>query len=256
MAPVVPFPRPLYPPSHEKGPVAEGVDVVAVKRAIARAGFFPWNNFDNAYNENFAMEGVKPFQQANGLTASGNYGQATHDKLRNTRRKGSATEWAFDQFSIALMKEAAEGPEPPILPPLGPLYAGGRTVLDHSCTHATSGIPRYPAFDDCFKGGAAILAPEPLVVTRVGSSKPGSAFYADGASGIRYWFGHLASSPKVGVKFAKGQKVGTVYRYHKSHVHCGVNVEKLWGAGTQLIHHTNYTYGAPKIGVQLAQKNL
>ena len=255
MAPVVPFTRPLYPPSHEKGPVSDDVDVVAVKRAVSRAGFFPWQDFDDSYNENFATKGVKPFQKAKGINATGNYGQATHDALRNTRRKDHATEWAFDQISINLMKEAVAGPPPPLIPPLGPLSSSGVPLLNQDCTHATSGIDYYPAFDDVFGGGGrTVIAPEPLVVTRQGGSKPGRAFYADGLSGIRYWFGHLQASPAVGTKFGKGQKIGTTYDYYKAHVHCGVNVEKLWGARKQLAHHTNYTHGAPKIGVQLAAK--
>ena len=258
MAPSVPFPRPLYPPSHEKGPVPDDVDVVGVKRAIARAGFFPWQDFDDSYNEKFAMEGVKPFQQANGLTASGNYGEKTHEKLRNTRRKGTADEWAFDQVSINLMKEAArpDAPPRPKLPPLGPLYPGGKSLLDQDCTHATSGISFYPAFDEVWGAGRTVIAPEPLTVTRVGGSNPGHAFYADGISGIRYWFGHLTASPRVGTKFAKGQKIGTTFNFNAPHCHCGVNVEKLWGARRELVHRTNYTHGAPRIGVQLAAKQV
>lgn len=258
MAPIVPFPRPLYPPSHEKGAVPDGVDIVAVKRAISRAGFFPWQDFDDSYNENFAMKGVKPFQQANGLTASGNYGEATHERLRNTRRKGSLDDWAFDAVSINLMKAAAKVPvaKRPIVPPLGPLSKGGRSVLDQDCTHATSGLRYYPAFDEVWGAGKTVIAPEPLTVTKVGSSNPGHAFYADGLSGIKWWFGHLTGSPAVGTKFVKGQKIGSTLDFHAPHVHCGVNVEKLWGKGQQLAHHTNYTHGAPRIGVQLAAKNL
>lgn len=253
MAPIVPFTRPLYPPSHPKGPVADDIDVVAIKRAVARAGFFPWNNFDDSYNENFAMNGVKPFQKAKGISASGNYGQATHDALRNTRRQGTNDEWAFDQLAIRLMQEAAKPDKPPlpIIPPLGPLSVGGKPVLQQACTHATDGIRLYPAFDDVFGGGRTVIAPEPITITRSSSSNPGDACYADGVSGIRYWFGHLASAPPVGAKFRKGQAIGRTYNYWKAHCHCGVNVEKLWGAGRQLIHHDNYTFGAPTIGAQL-----
>lgn len=106
MAPVVPFPRPLYPPSHDKGPSTDGDDVIAVKRAISRAGFFTWKKFDDSYNQTFAMEGVREFQKHNGLQATGNYGKATHEKLRITHRKDNPKEWAFDQIAIDLMKEA------------------------------------------------------------------------------------------------------------------------------------------------------
>lgn len=104
MAPTVEFPRVLYPPSHPDGPVPDGVDVVGVKRAISRAGFFPWSNFDDTYSNIFA-KGVMRFQQVNGLTASGRYGEPTHEKLRQTRRKGTL-EWAFDATAIKMMAEA------------------------------------------------------------------------------------------------------------------------------------------------------
>jgi peptidoglycan hydrolase-like protein with peptidoglycan-binding domain len=256
MAPEVPFPRPLYPPSHAEGPSAKGDDVVGAKRAISRAGFWPWQDFDNAYSEAFAMDGVRPFQQQNGLTASGNYGSATHEKLRKAHRKGYPDQWAFDGVAIGLMEDAASNP-PASVPALGPTMKGGKSVLDQDCTHATSGIPLYPAFDDAFSEGATVIAPEPLTVTRQSSSNPGQAFYADGASGLRYWFGHLDRTPAVGTKYGKGATVGKVCHNEVGggpHVHVAVNVERLWGTGKQLKHHTNYTHGAPLIGVQLAGK--
>jgi Putative peptidoglycan binding domain len=108
MAPAVPFMRTLYPPYAAKGPVPGGDDVIAIKRAISRAGFYPWRRFNNSYNDEFAKEGVKAFQKKVGLSASGVYGRATHDKLRNTRCKGKPNEWAFDPFSINLIKNAVE----------------------------------------------------------------------------------------------------------------------------------------------------
>lgn len=104
--PDAPFARALYPPSHDKGPVKPYPDVEAVKRAISRAGYWPWQEFDEDYNEKFAMEGVKKFQQENGLSATGNYGEPTHTRLLDTRRKGSKTEWAFDKTAIHMMEEA------------------------------------------------------------------------------------------------------------------------------------------------------
>jgi hypothetical protein len=106
MAPVVPFPRPLFPPSHDQGPVTNGDDIIAVKRAVSRAGFFLWRKFDDIYSETFAMEGIKEFQKQAGLIATGNYGQSTHDVLRNTRSKAKPDEWAFDKIAIDLMKSA------------------------------------------------------------------------------------------------------------------------------------------------------
>lgn len=106
--PSVPFPRALYPASNVKGPVTDNDDIVAVKRAVSRAGFFPWNKFDDTYSETFAMEGVKKFQQNNNLTATGYYGKATHDKLVATRCKGKPDEWAFDAIAIRMMEQAKQ----------------------------------------------------------------------------------------------------------------------------------------------------
>lgn len=106
MGVTVPFMRTLYPPYAPKGPVPGGDDVIAIKRAISRAGCFPWKKFDKAYNDKFAQEGIKTFQKGVGLPATGIYGKTTHDKLRNTRATFKPNEWAFDPFSIKLIENA------------------------------------------------------------------------------------------------------------------------------------------------------
>jgi hypothetical protein len=161
----------------------------------------------------------------------------------------------------ALEDDLAKPPKPkpsPKVPNLGPVWRGGKSVLLHDLTHATGGIPLYPAFDDAFVAGRAIIAPEALVVTKQSSSRPGDAFYAKGASGIRYWFGHLVSAPATGRRFRKGETVGIVLNHSIGggpHVHVGINVEDLLGAGRQLEHRTNYTHGAVPIGKQLAKES-
>ena len=40
MADPGPFKRPLYPPDHPDGPVQPGNDILAVKRAISRVGYW------------------------------------------------------------------------------------------------------------------------------------------------------------------------------------------------------------------------
>lgn len=146
---------------------------------------------------------------------------------------------------------------PVAVPPLGPVWAGGRSVLQQSLTHATAGIPLYPAFDDAYVQGRLIIAPEPLtIIAPYTSSRPGMAFYARGKSKLRYWFGHLDRHHPIGTTFVKGQTVGRVAPNTVGggpHVHVGLNVELLLGAGVQLEHHTNYTTGAPTVGVQLAR---
>jgi hypothetical protein len=150
-------------------------------------------------------------------------------------------------------------PQVPVVPALGPVVKGGQSVLAHDCTHATDGVPLYPAFDDAFAQGVSIIAPEALTVTRQSTSRPGQAFYATGKSGIRWWFGHLEASPAVGKVFAKGTIVGRTCVNTIGggpHVHVGVNVEALWGKGKELAHHKNYTHGAPTIGAQLSAHSL
>jgi hypothetical protein len=141
------------------------------------------------------------------------------------------------------------------LPDLGPVWAGGKSVLEHDLTHKTSGINLYPAFDDAFNQGRVVIAPEPLVVVLPATgSVPGKAFYARGRSRLHYWFGHLDRSHPPGTSFAKGAAVGRVAANSIGggpHVHVGINIEELAGDGRQLLHHSDYTHGAPTVGAQL-----
>ena len=158
----------------------------------------------------------------------------------------------FDDKAAALYKQYQPVDK---VPDLGPVFSGGKSVLKHDLTHATSGISLYPAFDDAFAQGKTIIAPEDIEVTKASSSSPGDACYAKGKSGLQYWFGHLTSAPAVGTKIAKGKKIGVTCVNNMGggpHVHVGVNVEKLWGAGKQMTHKTSYSHGAPLIGDQLA----
>lgn len=142
------------------------------------------------------------------------------------------------------------------IPDLGPVVESGRSLLDQDLTHPTGGLDSYPAFDDGFIAGRGVIAPEPLTVTRQSSSRRrdgspnGKAFYADGASGIRYWFGHVTVAPPVGTRFVKGQRITQVSANHEApHVHVGVDASSL--IGKTLDHNTDYTHGAPTVRVQL-----
>lgn len=158
--------------------------------------------------------------------------------------------------AFAYLDDVAKHLSPPAI---GPIWAGGKSVLLHDLTHATSGIPLYPAFDDAFVAGTSIIAPEPLTVfKRRTSANPGKAFFARGTV-LDYWFGHLDRDHPLGTTFRKGQLIGKVAANATGggpHVHCGVNVERLWGAGKQLEHRTDYRHGAPTVGVQLARHDL
>lgn len=168
---------------------------------------------------------------------------------------GKRTHWGM---AMAKLEKLERDLLPDPVPALGPLWRGGRSLLLQDLTHETEGIPLYPAFDDAFAVGREIIAPEPLVVIAPAtSSSPGAAFYARGASLLQYWIGHLQSSPRIGTKFVKGQTIGRVCPQFRPngqpnhHCHCGVNAELLLGHGKELLHHSNYTHGAPTIGAQL-----
>ena len=270
MVKVAGFPRPLYPPDaseHGKQPSVDGPDVIAYKRTVSRAGRWPWQSFDDTYSNGFAhgtsgnvgQTGVAGVQRQQGIDPTGWIGKNTFNTLRSIRVPDGPHqgEMAMDAYSAELIDEAFRmfgGQEPPPVTAisLGSVDKGGPSVRAYDLTHATSGIPLYPAFDAVWYTGASVLAPEPLVVTRTGGASHGVAFYADGDSGLRWWFGHLASSPTVGRRFARGATVGTVASHPDApHVHVGINVERLWGQGQQMTHHTNYTHGAPLIGNQL-----
>jgi hypothetical protein len=262
--PSVSLPRTLYAPRHDEG-FYSGPDVTAIKRAVSRLGRWPWDpeGWDDGYADTFAFgtsgnvkdTGVKGVQRQSGLDQSGVFGPHTFEVLRTAAIPAGlphAGERAFDDYALNLLKSYDPGYD---VPNLGPVSANGKSVLDHDLTHPTGGLNLYPAFDDAFSPGATIIAPEAIEIVRDSSSDPGDACYAEGDSKLDYWFGHLVSAPKVGTRIGKGGKVGVVLDHNQGggpHVHVGVNVERLWGNGKQLTHHTNYTHGAPTVGSQLA----
>ena len=123
--------RPLYDRDHG-GPSSPGDDVKAIKRALARAGFWKWDpaNYSSEYTINFAQGtnefgGIRGFQKANKLQATGNYGQATHNALRLTNVPAgspNAGQNAFDAFAAEQYRDYAL---PSNVPDLGPVFVGG-----------------------------------------------------------------------------------------------------------------------------------
>jgi len=171
------------------------------------------------------------------------------------------THWA--NAMPKLNKLAADlKPDPkPVIPIFGPVYNGGDSLLHYQLTHETSNIDYYPAFDTAFSEGMAILAPEPLLVSRSSSSKPGLAFYAIGSWKLKYWFGHLDRTHAAGKRFKKGELIGRVCHNNVGggpHCHIGINVEELMGRNHQLKYGKNgngpnYTFGSPNIGKQIIE---
>jgi peptidoglycan hydrolase-like protein with peptidoglycan-binding domain len=101
------FKRDLYGPPDKRYPMS-GDDCLAVKRALSRAGFIPWQEFTNVYGQQ-AKDGCIAFQKSVGITGSGggppqgHYGESTHKKLLKAHAE-LKHEWAFDARSIELYK--------------------------------------------------------------------------------------------------------------------------------------------------------
>jgi len=120
--PDLPFNGPLYPPdaaAKGKTPSPDSAQIVAVKRAVSRAGFWRWQSFDDTYSNGFSHgregdgPGVEGFQGAHvdleGKAPSGWYGSKTHEALRTFKLPSGPNkgQWAFDQTAINLYRSCA-----------------------------------------------------------------------------------------------------------------------------------------------------
>lgn len=90
-------------------PAKNGNACIAVKRALSRAGYMQWGEFTKKWGR-FANRSCRNFQAENNLHVDGIYGEKTHNALEKTHKLRS-TEWAFDAYSIAIMKEEQVSPE-------------------------------------------------------------------------------------------------------------------------------------------------
>src|SRR5439155_4737961 len=90
-APDVPFLGPV-----KLGTV--GKRVVYYKRALSRAGFYPWlGKFTPFAGPTFVL-GVVRFQRSAKMQPNAILGEKTHDVLRRRLRKNSTREWAFGPY--------------------------------------------------------------------------------------------------------------------------------------------------------------
>jgi hypothetical protein len=114
--------RPLYAPKSGYKQSTPGDDIIAVKRAISRAGWWKWQEFSDDYTNGFAFGdanggGVWGFQKKRGIDPTGNYGEKTHKALRNAKVPPDGEhpgEPAFDAYAADLYrgyKVPAENPE-------------------------------------------------------------------------------------------------------------------------------------------------
>ena len=88
-------------------PGTNGGDVIAVKRALSRAGFMQWGAFTPIWGPN-ALRACKDFQRANGIPQTGDYGPRTHARLLVTPPKAGGGESAWDAFGLRMLREFCE----------------------------------------------------------------------------------------------------------------------------------------------------
>jgi hypothetical protein len=87
-----------------------GVDVVGVKRALSRAGYMRWGAFTDLWRPG-AIAAVKRFQHEHDVPPGpGTYGPLTHAVLVRTHAKESPAEFAYDGYSIDLMRQFCTHP--------------------------------------------------------------------------------------------------------------------------------------------------
>lgn len=171
---------------------------------------------------------------------------------------GKGTEW--ESAMEALNRLAKDLASAPPWAKVGPVTKPGASILDMDLTHATSGIPLFPAVDLAWGAGVPIYAPEAVVVdTKDTSANPGEALYLTGDSKLRYWIGHLDRDHPLGKRFSKGALLGRTVNQaepREDHGHIGVNAEAFLGKGVQLKYGRtgngpDYTRGSPTIREQL-----
>jgi Putative peptidoglycan binding domain len=101
----------MAPPVVPYDGIPEGMVCLAVKRALSRAGYMQWGNFTLQWGE-FAQRACANFQHDHKLKPTGVYTQATHNVLVATPRAHTIPkEWAFDAFSIKIMKNEHTTPD-------------------------------------------------------------------------------------------------------------------------------------------------
>lgn len=134
------FKRDLYGPPDKRYPMS-GDDCLAVKRALSRAGFIPWQDFTNVYGEQ-AKSGCIAFQKAVGIKGKdggppqGHYGEKTHKALLKAKAEDKH-EWAWDDYSKKLYKGYAGTSA----------QAGRDTVMQHHAKRV--GYTENPADSNC-----------------------------------------------------------------------------------------------------------
>jgi len=148
--PQVSLPRTLYPPKSGKG-FFTGDDVTAYKRAVSRAGRWPWDpkNWDDGYADTFAFgtsgnvkdTGVKGVQRQMGIDQTGILGKYTFEALRTSlvpQGIAHAGEPLFDSVALELLRGYSKPPPSPT----PPTPSGGEQALVDYARSSISNEPK------------------------------------------------------------------------------------------------------------------
>ena len=183
-----------------------------------------------------------------------------HGILQNTEKGYSPTAPRWKK-AMALIDEVQANLEPILIPALGPVKPGGKSVLLYVPTHNSDGFDGvWPAYDDTnVRVGTRLLAPEACRVIDHTGSAGGVGFIVRGQSGILHLFLHQATRPRMNEVFLKGEQLSTVARISAGeggpHIHHGMDTRPLIGKWLKYGRNGNgpdYTYGSPTVGKQLA----
>lgn len=264
-----PFIEPYAIAGNPKKFRSKGNTAIAVKRAMAHLGFLEWNPpYDSHYNV-ILNDAVASWKRKRGIIQAdsndGSWGRKTHEIMQTVWYEDAQgyKQPAFDSFSQDLLQKEKSGQQADSkLPELGPFWKGGLSVLDQNLTHMTTGLPKYPAWDDAFEAYREVIAPENIEVFKKDTSaSPGEAIYALGESDLVWWIAHLDRDHPLGKVIPKGNLIGKVFKTSVgggSHVHVAINIENIAGQGEQLLYGRtgfgpNYTHSPITIGEQLVK---
>lgn len=200
-----------------------GTQPVAVKRGLWHAGFKAgWDSLgsDEIAAEvlgTLAVANLQTFQRYHGLPVDGVYGPASHKILQGS----------FDAYARKLYQH-----DPP---PSSNLLQLPENFVP---THATAGLPGYPAIDNFAAAGTPVGAPAPGRVRRLSGKDPDAPSTPHFAYGwsiylqtehADYYLTHFGTrTVKVGDWVNRGDIIGTVCDARKnglssslSHIHEG-----------------------------------
>jgi murein DD-endopeptidase MepM/ murein hydrolase activator NlpD len=209
-----------------------GRDVVAVKRALSRAGYIRWGKFTPVYGP-YLVKAMKTFQKHYGILQTGVYGPYTHRALLPF----------FDARARKFYEESSKlGADAVGIP-----TDSGEDYLQlpkrFRSTHPTGGLPGYPAVDVFAKPGTKVRAPADGRIVKLSGRDPRFGGSPGGSYG---WSIYLKSNNPNGTYFLthfgsrlvtlgkvvkEGDIIGTVAdsaisgKPGTSHIHEGLNLE-------------------------------